>query len=958
MKKIISILIFNLLILNAVVVSANETDTNGEIALLVGNNQSIVAGKKVAIDPLDKNIKPIIKNNRTLIPIRFVSERFGASVDWDNETRIISIQVDHNQLKMTVGISEIDKNGKITNLDVAPEILNDRTYLPIRAVTEAMGKEILYKNGLIIISDQEKTYNEDDLVNLINQLNNGIVLMVDSNQSIVDGKITPLDSGNTPVIKEYRTLVPIRFVAQQFGANVDWNPQKQAISIELGNNELELVVGSSLLKKNGSSTKIDVAPQIINGSTYLPIRAISESLGKEIFYKDGLIFISEVEVNYTDPTIAIFAKQLKPKGIQKTTAEIVRESKESVVIIKGLNNGTVGGFGTGFFVGEGLVMTNAHVINGFDDLVIEDYTGKTYTVEGIYKYDIKLDLAVLKLDKIQAAKSLKLGEVTKNETGENVIAIGHSAGLYWSATQGIISDFREEEFFGVTYIQTDAAVTHGGSGGPLFNKYGEVIGVISQGVENEKFNFAVIPKGELYMNYQEVDYNTMPLISAEYFEASYQESSSVLDAITSYLRAFLSNNKDYYISTLHPNSPYFQLEVEYFDETAALYNGYESEINGFVVDKYGDTFLANAGIVLTKDNENKYLVNMFARLEYNENAEKYQFIVTYLDIEEIGGGQTPSHEDPPLEVVDKSIDFYQNLDFKPYDVKFDEENGIIYMIDKGSKSLVKYSIEDKRMDKQTFEYMPERLDLDHGKVYVTLISQEHSSYVFEEDQTGYIGVVDADTLDVIKIIDIGFDPYDVAAVNGFIYVPGGSGQWTDIRSYSEETGIEVDRARISEASPVEKHPSGDKLYTITTNSSPRDMSVYMINNGQIVTSYDSIYHGDYPMLVGFTFSPDGKFIYNHSGVIFKTGYGRESDIQYFNKFNQSINSVAFDTESNKMFVNVGSAGMINVYDATTLKGIGTLQTSTTVNFMSVINQKIITIEHKGGDNGINVIETK
>ena len=134
------------------------------------------------------------------------------------------------------------------------------------------------------------------------------------------------------------------------------------------------------------------------------------------------------------------------------------------------------------------------------------------------------------------------------------------------------------------------------------------------------------------------------------------------------------------------------------------------------------------------------------------------------------------------------------------------------------------------------------------------------------------------------------------------------------------------------------------------------MDVYIINNGEFVSSYDSIYHGDYRMDVGFKLSPDGKYIYNNSGNVFKCGYGRSNDIIYHRKFNKPFNSVAFDIEQNRLYMNVGERGTIYYYDYKTLEGLGTLKTLSKVNFMTVMDGKLITIENEDGNNGINILD--
>jgi len=138
------------------------------------------------------------------------------------------------------------------------------------------------------------------------------------------------------------------------------------------------------------------------------------------------------------------------------------------------------GMGSGFIVrADGVVLTNAHVVEGADEVRVKladrrEFKGK---VAGVDKLT---DVAVVKID----AKDLpvvKLGDPSKIRVGEWVLAIGSPFGFENTVTAGIISGTSRSlpEGTYVPFIQTDAAVNPGNSGGPLFNLRGEVIGVTS-----------------------------------------------------------------------------------------------------------------------------------------------------------------------------------------------------------------------------------------------------------------------------------------------------------------------------------------------------------------------------------------------------------------------------------------------------------------------------------------------
>ncbi len=138
--------------------------------------------------------------------------------------------------------------------------------------------------------------------------------------------------------------------------------------------------------------------------------------------------------------------------------------------------------GSGFIFGDGLVMTNAHVINRSQKLIVGLSNGKKYKGKLIGQ-DLLTDLAVIKLEGKGPWPKAKLGDSTKIEVGDWAIAVGNPFGLENTVTLGIISNLnRNVSQLGIydkklELIQTDAAINPGNSGGPLLNSKGEVIGI-------------------------------------------------------------------------------------------------------------------------------------------------------------------------------------------------------------------------------------------------------------------------------------------------------------------------------------------------------------------------------------------------------------------------------------------------------------------------------------------------
>ena len=150
----------------------------------------------------------------------------------------------------------------------------------------------------------------------------------------------------------------------------------------------------------------------------------------------------------------------------------------------GQNNPTptprrVNSLGSGFIIDpSGLVVTNNHVISEADEVSVILNDGTTLKAEVVGR-DQKTDLALIKVTPTRPLKAVKFGDSDKLRLGEWVIAIGNPFSLGGTVTAGIVSARNRDIQSGPydNYIQTDASINRGNSGGPLFNLNGEVIGV-------------------------------------------------------------------------------------------------------------------------------------------------------------------------------------------------------------------------------------------------------------------------------------------------------------------------------------------------------------------------------------------------------------------------------------------------------------------------------------------------
>lgn len=135
--------------------------------------------------------------------------------------------------------------------------------------------------------------------------------------------------------------------------------------------------------------------------------------------------------------------------------------------------------GSGFVIdASGIVVTNNHVIANADEITVNFADGTKLKAELIGK-DSKVDIAILRVKPDKPLKAVKFGDSKKSRIGDWVMAIGNPLGLSGTVTLGIVSAINRDINSGPydSFIQTDAAINRGNSGGPLFNMDGDVIGI-------------------------------------------------------------------------------------------------------------------------------------------------------------------------------------------------------------------------------------------------------------------------------------------------------------------------------------------------------------------------------------------------------------------------------------------------------------------------------------------------
>jgi hypothetical protein len=188
-----------------------------------------------------------------------------------------------------------------------------------------------------------------------------------------------------------------------------------------------------------------------------------------------------------------------PSGISAQSAPprkdipaIAKAANGAIVTIIMVANDKPIAQGTGFLVSaDGTIVTNYHVIETGSVAIVKFPDGKVLRVDGLLAANKVRDLAIIKIHG-EKFRTLTLGNSDRVQIGEEVVAIGNPLGLELTVSNGILSGIRTVEEEGGKFLQVTAPISHGSSGGPLFNMAGEVIGIITLYLKGgENLNFAI-----------------------------------------------------------------------------------------------------------------------------------------------------------------------------------------------------------------------------------------------------------------------------------------------------------------------------------------------------------------------------------------------------------------------------------------------------------------------------------
>ncbi|MFC5648598.1 trypsin-like peptidase domain-containing protein [Paenibacillus solisilvae] len=317
----------------------------------------------------------------------------------------------------------------------------------------------------------------------------------------VDGAL----ASSNAIIKNGSTIVPFKNVFLAMGFMIQYDAKTRTVRAKKAGTTITLTVGVKRGFLNGKMKTLPVAPEAINNTTYIPLRFVGESMGCiiEVDTPGHAIYIDLPVVSETtaapEPT-PVPAAELTPiptteplptasnsSSTELTTKQVTVINDKKVVMLE-----MVDSQGSAVSLGQGLFLTNYHVIDGQTSGNVIETNGTSYLIGGVAAYNESLDLAIVKVQNYTKAwEAVQIGNPDELEKGDRVVAIGSPRGVQNTVSEGVVSNFTKQD--GVNYIQISVPIDHGSSGGGLFNMKGELVGITSAGIDdsNADLNFAI-----------------------------------------------------------------------------------------------------------------------------------------------------------------------------------------------------------------------------------------------------------------------------------------------------------------------------------------------------------------------------------------------------------------------------------------------------------------------------------
>ena len=293
MKKLILALflaVFNVAGCNAETSNAEEDGSEWTTVIMnIDSPMMTVNGEEREIDP-GYGTAPIILNSRTIVPIRAVAESMGGRVEWDNDSRTISIYRGDNIVELTINSEKAYINGEEYILDAVPVIINSRTFLPVRFISEGLGFDVGWNEGQITITAQntgdlvteeitDETADEENTVSETEDQENN---MIDINLKI-NGKDFSAKLYDNEATRKLRENFPVTYSMSELNGNEKYYYMDESLPTD---SETPSIINKGEIMLYGSDCLVMFYDTFPNSYSYTRLgyiedtRKLAEALGK------------------------------------------------------------------------------------------------------------------------------------------------------------------------------------------------------------------------------------------------------------------------------------------------------------------------------------------------------------------------------------------------------------------------------------------------------------------------------------------------------------------------------------------------------------------------------------------------------------------------------------------------------------------------------------------------------
>lgn len=265
------------------------------ISLTIANNVYAARDIKIFIDGNQKILQPspIIKNDSTLVPMRPFFETMGAKVYWYGETRTVIATREEIKIKISIGKIDAYVNDKRTYLNVEPQIIGDKTYIPLRFISESLGAEVYWDDKSSTITIKDKTRTPKNLLELTDtqkyELQTTYSFVNEGDETDIDFSVLIGAVSNSPYQKDEDigvTPEPYKITLDDYGnkyagVKIDGVKPGQAFNITITKVLYNSGIHYSINEKNPLSDYTNLS----NYTTYISPQRLIESDNQQIISK-------------------------------------------------------------------------------------------------------------------------------------------------------------------------------------------------------------------------------------------------------------------------------------------------------------------------------------------------------------------------------------------------------------------------------------------------------------------------------------------------------------------------------------------------------------------------------------------------------------------------------------------------------------------------------------------------